>query len=97
MKGDSHMPFPRFRIRTLMIAVAVVALDLAAFAWTRRPLEQEGSLTPFFAWVFANYILNGMLACYINYRIFMRALERRAEERAARRPWLSEPSDPPPS
>lgn len=105
------MPLPRFRIRTLMIAVAVAAL----FAGAGVGLLRRRSAFQRRAAVYARAANEeGLVGMYIERRYhwgpaepekpIIQAHYRRSDhydalrakyERAARRPWLPVPPDPP--
>src|SRR5690242_6532202 len=98
------MPFGRFRLRTLMIAVAVAALLLAAkLARERSVVYRERS---FVAECFARAIDFSLAGAEMRGDAIAAAKHREAQRyylrlaakyrRAARFPWLPVPPDPPP-
>jgi hypothetical protein len=66
------MRLPGFRIRTLMIAVAVVAIDLAALAQAARTSRASKSHAPILDWE-AAHILVGFVALWFAFRRYMRS------------------------
>ena len=100
---------PRFRLRTLLILVALSAVPLALIQVRRRrehyrvQAELHGSLEQFFRAGIAGMgaTIGGRTSSQLRSireprRVAYHAALRAKYERAAARPWLPVPPDPPP-
>jgi hypothetical protein len=54
------MRLPRFRLRTLMIAVAVAGLDLAYLAWAKRSSRANHCGNPLAEWMTVQVLLTAI-------------------------------------
>lgn len=98
------MPLPRFRLRTLIIAVAVVAVLLGGFALYRRSvgfaaLAEAHDVMARNSWTRGSFMGPGGAIGHVEYPTPLTDHHTRLRDkyrRAASRPWLPVPPDPPP-